>query len=134
MLQGKCACGKVTYKTNDDIKEVSICHCKICQAVSGGIYFYFEAKNLEITNKDNLTVWKSSEHAERVFCSTCGSTVYCYIPALKAYHVSPGTLDDWKDLKLTSQIFIDRKPVCYNIAEETDKKTAEEMYKLWGVM
>lgn len=133
-FEGKCACGQITYQILDKPKEVGICHCKICQAVSGGVYFFLETKQLKVQNEDKLTKWPSSEYCDRAFCSLCGSNLYCFIKPMNAYHVSPGSLADWKDLKLTHEIFIDRKPTCYNLQEKTEQKTGDEMYALWSSM
>ena len=49
--------------------------------------------------------------ANAPFCKTCGSSsLYCRIlapgPMHGVYHVAAGTLKDWKDIQLDSEIFI----------------------------
>lgn len=134
-LKGACACGKVTYTIPEELTEASICHCKLCQAWTGGIFIYVESKG--VTFQGDLQIWNSSEYVERANCSTCHSCIYCKItapgPMQNMYHVAAGTLEDWKDIKLENEIFIDRKPAGYSFAEKTSQKTMAEMYALWGV-
>lgn len=134
--EGACACGAVSYTIDEDLSEASICHCKTCQAWSGGVFVYVQSKKVEVKNQANVSVWKSSEWGERGFCKTCGSNVYCRItapgPMEGQYHIGAGTLKDWKGIKLTSQIFIDRKPDGYEFTADGKKMTADDIYALWG--
>lgn len=70
-----------------------------------------------IKGQGNLTVWKSSAWAERAFCKTCGSSIYYKVtaagPLQGNYYFCPGGLDDWKDMKLNKEIYIDQKPAGY---------------------
>lgn len=106
-----------------------------CQAWSGGVFVYVETKNAQVDNEDNLTVWKSSDWAERAFCKTCGSSVYCRVtapgPMEGVYHFGAGTLADWKDSETNQEIFIDRKPNGYAFHGDSEKMTAEQIYALW---
>jgi len=137
-FDGACACGAVTYTIqDDDLKEAAICHCKVCQAWSGGVFVYVASKHVDIKNKENLTTWNSSDWAERAFCQTCGSSLYCKItapgPMQGEHHFGAGTLKDWKDIKLKKEIFIDRKPNGYEFVEHGGTKmTMEEIFALWG--
>lgn len=83
----------------------------------------------EITSgKDLVTVYKSSEWAERVFCSKCGTHLFANAPDFGYHGVSAGTLDDeYKPkLDLGSEIFIDRKPEFYTLAGERQRMTEDE--------
>lgn len=134
---GSCACGAVQYTINDDLQQqASICHCTTCQAWSGGVFLYVASKNVQIRDPErNVQIWKSSEWAERAFCRTCGSALYCRItaegPMHGEYHVAAGTLTDWKDIQLQKEIFVDRKPAGYSFQEDTQKMTADEIFALW---
>jgi len=134
--EGACACGAVSYTITGEIKEASTCHCKTCQAWSGGVFVYVQSKHVQLNNEDKLTTWRSSEWAERAFCTTCGSSIYCRItapgPLQGEYHIGAGTLKDWKGIKLDKQIFIDRKPDGYEFTAAGTKMTADDIYALWG--
>lgn len=133
---GSCACGAVTYALGDSLQKASICHCKTCQAWSGGVFVYVESRNATVNNQEHLTVWKSSDRGERAFCKTCGSSMYCRItapgPMEGVYHFGAGTLQDWKDIVLDKEIFIDRKPQGYAFHGDTKKMTADQMFALFA--
>lgn len=118
-LTGKCLCGAVRYTILKDVQEVDACHCHMCQAWPGGVFFGVQAGKDEVTleGAENLTLFRSSDWAERGFCATCGSSMFYRITAPGAMqgelHIGAGALDDWKALTLSSEIFIDRKPAAY---------------------
>jgi hypothetical protein len=80
------------------------------------------------TGKDTVTVYKSSEWGDRVFCANCGTHLFANAPAFGFYGVSAGTLEDEHkpSLKLESEIFIDKKPGYYEFAGERKCMTEEE--------
>ena len=140
---GACACEGVKYTIDQEgLKSIAACHCLTCQAWSGGIAMYFEAvgANVKVTEgQDNLTVWKSSEVCERVFCNKCGSSVYCRMtmpghPMDNVHFFTAGTLKNWEGIdKVETEMFIDRKPAVYSLEGTADRKTmtAAEFYALF---
>lgn len=137
-LNGKCLCGAVRYSIEKDSAEVGACHCKMCQAWSGGVFLGVQAAKEEATleGEENLTIFASSEWAERGFCAKCGSSLFYRVtapgPMNGEFHFGAGTLDNWGDLKLSGEIFIDRKPAGYEFAGNLPKKTAEEIFALFA--
>lgn len=138
MFQGACACGKVTFVIEQELKSVDACHCLTCQAWSGGISLYFEAhrKNVRMEGEDNLTLWKSSEYCERAFCKICGSSMYSRVTAAgeweNVYHFAAGALKNWDGIvKVEKEIFIDRKPDTYSLECDSEKMTSTEFYALF---
>lgn len=85
----------------------------------------------EISGEENLTIYTSSEWAERAFCKTCGSNVFYRVtaegPYHRDYHFGAGTLDDHKDLSLNLQLYIDQKPKTYSFAQDTKNMTKAEV-------
>jgi hypothetical protein len=79
--KGACACEGVTYTVHQPLKHIDVCHCSTCQRWSGGIALFIAAHGTEIEfeGKDNIGIWKSSDHRERAFCKNCGSGLYCRI-------------------------------------------------------
>ncbi len=90
----------------------------------------------EITGAENLTVYKSSDWAERAFCKTCGASVYYRVtaegPYQGDYHFGAGTLDDHGDLELNLQLYIDRKPKAYAFSQQTKDMTQAEVEAFFG--
>ena len=138
LYQGACACGKVTYDIQQNVESVSVCHCTICQAWSGGIALYFEAQgsNVKVDGKDNVSIWTSSEWCERAFCKICGSSLYSRVtaagPMENVYHFAAGTLKIWDGIDhIHTEIFIDRKPHVYSLNCDSKKMTSSEFLALF---
>lgn len=79
MYDGSCLCGEVKYRINCEPKKVSHCHCSMCQKQHGSAfatYASFPKVNLDYrAGRELLTIYKSSDTAERKFCSRCGSNI-----------------------------------------------------------
>lgn len=133
-IKGKCLCGAVTYSVEKESPEAGICHCEMCRAWSGGVFIGFEAAPdaTEITGEENITLYRSSDWAERGFCSKCGSSLFYRVtapgPHQGVFHFGAGTLEDQDALNLTSEIFIDKKPAAYAFKGERQVMTAAEVF------
>jgi hypothetical protein len=85
-----------------------------------------------VCSSDLITVYQSSEWAERGFCKHCGSPLFYRLKSDGSYYLPVGLLDDTEGLTLVSEIFIDRKPALYSFAEKTKKMTAEETLAMFA--
>lgn len=111
----------------------------MCRKFSGGVYLGVKvpAGGLTFLSEDGLSVYKSSDWAERGFCGTCGSSLFYRLtlpgPMQGELHVGLGTLDDGNGITLTGEIYIDRKPDGYAFAGATHQMTEAEVLKMFGV-
>ena len=118
-FKGSCACKAIRFTLGDDPKACHACYCETCRAWSGGILLSVEGgKTPTIEDPDgNLTLWKSSAWAERGFCKTCGSSLFYRVtapgPLQGSHYFCPGGLEDWKDIKLNKELYVDCKPSGY---------------------
>jgi len=137
-LEGKCVCGAVGFKITKDQKQVGACHCPMCQAWSGGVFIGIQAgkDEAELIGEDHLTIYKSSDWAERAFCSKCGSSMFYRVtapgPMQGEFHFGAGTLTNWEGLTMDEEIFIDRKPAAYAFDGPTKQMTTAEMMALFA--
>lgn len=137
-LSGNCLCGAVSYTITKDQREVGACHCSSCQAWSGGAFIGIQAAADEATlsGEEHLTIFKSSEWAERAFCSKCGSSMFYRVtapgPMQGEFHFGAGTLTDWSGLSLSEEIFIDSKPDTYAFAGVRKTMTGADMMALFA--
>jgi hypothetical protein len=140
---GACACGSITYNITGEVAHGDICFCLRCQAWSGGVALCVPIPASDITihdPDDNIQKWNSSDWAYRVFCKKCGSSLYSVITAPGKMHmvhyVSAGSLKDWKDIVITKEWFVDRKPKAYDIvpvnSPDCKRYTEEETFALWA--
>lgn len=106
-LAGGCLCGAVRFELTAPARPPVACHCSQCRRTSGH-YAVFTAVPLEalrLTGQDRLKWFRSSDAAERGFCSDCGSSLF-WKPGGKGYvAVAAGALDAPTGLALAGHIF-----------------------------
>ena len=125
---GKCLCGAVRISGIVREPHVSACHCDMCRRWSSGPYFEVDCENVVFEGEANISKFRSSDWAERGFCKKCGSNLYYHLIESSEFQISAGLLDDQSQLSLSLQVFIDRKPSYYTLADSTEAMTAEEVY------
>jgi hypothetical protein len=69
-----------------------------------------------------------SAWAERAFCSQCGTHLYYRLIPANEYILSVGLFQDGPEFQFREQIFIDRKPSCYEFANATSKLTEAQVF------
>lgn len=75
---------------------------------------------------ESIAVYASSDWAERAFCKQCGTHLYYKLLATGEYFVPAGAFDS-SDFTLASQIYIDKKPEYYALANQTPMLTEQEV-------
>lgn len=100
MITGQCLCGQINYQINAKPLGVGNCHCNNCRRTSGAAFsswVYFEKSKFSLQGQ--LVQYKSSDWAERGFCSRCGSQVICYDSRLPdCVALTVGSLDEPSDI------------------------------------
>lgn len=125
-MNGHCLCGAVTF-TSPDTAEIGACHCGYCRRWGGGPLLAVHCgPDVTFSGTGHISVYRSSEWAERAFCKHCGSHLYYRLLATGEYFVPAGAFDG-DDFELTSQIYIDRKPPYYDFANHTPMLTEQQV-------
>lgn len=130
-MKGSCLCGLVTI-TSTDRTSVDVCHCGMCRRWGGGPMFAIECEQVEIDGREHVASYRSSDWAERGFCRDCGTHLYYRFLESGSYAVPAGLFQDMQGLELTGQIFIDKKPGYYALANKTSTMTEDEVIKMYG--
>ena len=80
MVEGGCHCGSVRYAVDGEMHHNAVCHCTDCRRSSGAIMVPWSAFNKDAltVEQGTLSVYRSSEHGERHFCSACGTGLFYY--------------------------------------------------------
>jgi hypothetical protein len=94
---GGCQCGAVRYELTGPLRGSSVCHCRMCQRATGGLFAPLvgaPADRARFT-RGAPAFYASSNKATRGFCSDCGTplTFRYEIPGA-TFYVMIGTLDD----------------------------------------
>ena len=132
-LTGHCLCGSVMLKASRVSTHYHICHCDMCRRWNGGPSMTVMAKELAIDGADKVSVYPSSDWAERAFCSKCGSNLYYRLAQGGDWFVWAGLFDDQSRLTIAREIYIDRKPPGYSFAGDHPRLTEEEFLKSIGM-
>ena len=105
-LQGSCYCGKCKILIDGPVLFSSVCHCTICQRISGGRsvhYLGFPNEGLKVEAPDGqLNGFKTSDAMTRYTCATCHGPVYnqSHIEGYPFRDVPSGVLERDADGKL----------------------------------
>lgn len=125
--QGQCLCGSVKLEAEISETGIHACHCSICRRWSGGSpLFALNADAVEIHGSDNISVYDSSEWADRGFCAKCGSNLYYRLKEPNQYIVCAGLFEDQSVFKLEGEIYVDECPGGYAFAGDHPRLTGEE--------
>lgn len=131
-LTGRCMCGAVQFTGMANEPEVAACHCEMCRRWSSGPYFEVSCESVTFEGEDNITKIRSSDWAERGFCKICGSNLFYHLVDSKDFQIAAGLLDDPSELRLALQVFIDKKPPFYTLADDTKTMTATEVFEAYA--
>lgn len=132
--KGSCLCGAVTIEAEAVSHKIGACHCSMCRKWGGGPLLAIDCGSaVKFTGEDKISVYDSSEWAERGFCSNCGTHLFYKLKETQQYIVPVGFMELGEEqLVFDHQIFIDEKPVYYHFANETETMTGEEVFAMYA--
>lgn len=133
---GSCLCNAIKFSFELRGKHFDACHCSMCRKWGGGPAFTVEsAGDIKFVGEENLSVFSSSEWAERGFCKVCGTNLFYRLKdkKLNFCNFNLGTIDNHHEFKFTAQIYIDSKPDNYAFSNETKNMTEKEVLAAFGV-
>ncbi|MGO3913910.1 GFA family protein [Enterococcus viikkiensis] len=133
MTTAKCLCGKVSIEVEAFHSEVGACHCSMCRRWGSGPLLTVAAgsgENVTINGEDFVSRYRSSEWAERGFCSSCGSNLFYHLIANDSYNIPIDLFEDQGEATLEVEVYYDQKPAYYEFANETKKLTEADIMKM----
>ena len=120
---GSCLCGAIRYRVTGALRPVIACHCVQCRKTSGHFVAATSCKREEIAVEGDVAWYRSSETAQRGFCTVCGSSLF-WDGQGENLSIMAGTLDGETTLKIAGHIFCADKGSYYDILE--DVPTADQ--------
>jgi len=67
----------VRYEVHGPIRDIGVCHCRMCQLWTGGPFFHaFTVRANRVDWTGTPVEWRSSPKAVRAHCGNCGSPLY----------------------------------------------------------
>lgn len=88
--------------------------------------------DVSFEGEENITVYDSSDWAERGFCKKCGTHLFYRLKHNNAHQMLVGQFDDQNDFHLDLQVYVDRKPAFYDFANKTRELTEAETIEEFG--
>lgn len=83
-VTGSCACGKITFATDDEPGKLFYCYCTTCRKISGAEYLPFvQFRKDQIQWNQEPDEFQKTDRATRTHCANCGSSL------TMAYHDDP---------------------------------------------
>ena len=137
MLRGRCLCGAIRYEVTPKLEDgdihIDACHCGMCRRQIGGPLMGVTLDGAPMIEDDtHLSVYESSDWAERLFCGKCGSNLFYRLKDGSFYTANAGPLDGLDDAKFAMEVFIDEKPSYYDFSQDTKKLTGAEVVALFA--
>lgn len=127
--KGSCLCGSIQLVAKAMDPKVGTCHCKTCRQWTGGPLFAADCgTNVTFSGQENITVFNSSEWAERGFCQTCGTHLFYRLKESQQYFIPVGLFADSEAFIFDHQVFIEEKPGFYSFANATHNMTGAELF------
>lgn len=123
MHKGSCLCGRIQYRYDGEIDEISRCHCRQCQKGQGSAFVAVapvQAEKFQIVRgQEYLKEFRASPNKARVFCRECGSPLYSTrddLPAIKRLRI--GTLETPIQAVRQYHAFVAAKASWYEIRDD----------------
>lgn len=127
--RGACLCGAVAVSATISSRHIGACHCTMCRKWGGGPLLAAECgSEVDFEGAEHISVFGSSDWAERGFCGKCGTHLFYRLREGGHYAIPVGLFDSGHDWVLAEQIFIDQKPSFYSFAEDTKNLTGQEVF------
>lgn len=120
---GGCLCSAVRYEVRGPLRDIVVCHCRLCRRFYGAPGMHTKARKVDIviTEDRGLRWFNSSERARRGFCGECGSGLFWEPFNLHATGIAAGSLDTDPGLRILGHIFVADKAAYYSIDDDLPK-------------
>jgi len=116
---GSCLCGAVRAEVDGPLRAVVNCHCTQCRKWTGHHVAATAAwkRDLELVDPENLLRWyRSSDTAQRGFCSRCGSSLFWEMDGAETMTILAGMIDGATCLETTAEIYVSNRGDYYALA------------------
>lgn len=104
---GGCLCGGVRYRIARVLRGVVNCFCGQCRKTSGHHVAATQARreDVQLLSARTLKWYRSSQKAERGFCSECGGNVFWRHDDEDSVSIMAGTIDTPTGLRVCENLY-----------------------------
>jgi hypothetical protein len=107
---GGCQCGAVRYAFYVPLENAHVCHCRMCQRATGGVFAALagSAPGNFAWTRGTPSFFASSNLAQRGFCQQCGTPLsFKYDIAEARMYATIGSLDEPEKVPIVKQFGIE---------------------------
>ena len=126
---GGCQCGAVRYALYVPPENSHVCHCRMCQRATGGLFAALAgAPKADFAwTRGQPAVYASSNLAQRGFCAACGTPLsFAYnLPEARMY-VTIGSLDEPDEAPVNIQYGVESRIAWVKFCEEVPVEVTGE--------
>lgn len=126
---GGCQCGAVRYAFYAPLENSHVCHCRMCQRATGGVFAALaggQPSNFEWT-RGAPAFFASSNLAKRGYCADCGTPLsFKYDREDARMYVTIGSLDHPERVELVKQYGIESRLPWVKFCEDVPSERTGE--------
>jgi hypothetical protein len=118
---GGCQCGAVRYAFYAPLENAHVCHCRMCQRATGGVFAALAgaAPDNFAWTRGTPSFFASSNLAKRAFCAACGTPLsFKYDTPTARMYATIGSLDDPEHAPIVKQYGIEGRLSWVKFCEE----------------
>jgi len=119
--EGGCLCGAIRYRAFTAPVRGVICHCELCRRHSGApclAFVHFPVESFEWLGAEP-SWYRSSQFAERGFCSNCGSTLGMREEVLGGrVQVCVGSLDRPEAVQIQDHVWVGSRIPWFEVKDQ----------------
>ena len=132
-MKARCLCGATQFEVQLRNHEVAACHCSMCRRQTSGPLMAIDIEEIHFVDQQYLSVFNSSEWAERGFCSVCGTFIFWRTKDHSFANINVFTLEELPDdLDFNLEIYVDHQPTFYLFNNQTQKMTEAEVIEMFN--
>ena len=123
MKTGSCLCGDVRFELRGPLDGVIACHCTQCRKQTGHHWAstHTADADLRFVADSTLRWYRSSDRAQRGFCSRCGSSLFWKTDGSTVTSVCAGSIDGLTGLQVAGHIFVADQGDYYSLGDATGR-------------
>jgi hypothetical protein len=126
---GGCQCGAIRYEFYAPLEGMHVCHCRMCQRATGGLFAALAGGKPEnfAWTRGSPRFFASSNLARRAYCADCGTPLsFKYETPTSRMYVTIGSLDDPEQARIEKQFGVESRLSWVKFCEEVpQERTAE---------
>lgn len=94
-MTGGCFCGAKRYAASVGDDDAYLCHCRMCQRITGSVSIAFKGMNkADVRWETPPDYFASSPIARRGYCATCGTSLTFEFPDSDSMDLTVASFDD----------------------------------------